>query len=79
MMELVAIRDISRGEEVTIDYGEGWERAWVDRATEEEEASKRLSAPLTAAAWEMNRDGHKIRMNDELRERPYPPGIELRC
>jgi SET domain len=28
LMELVALRDVEPGEEVTIDYGEGWKRAW---------------------------------------------------
>ena len=28
MMEFVAIRDISEGEEITVDYGEEWEQAW---------------------------------------------------
>ena len=27
-MEVVALRDIRRGEEVTVDYGPDWERAW---------------------------------------------------
>lgn len=30
MMELVALRDISQGEEITIDYGKKWEQAWND-------------------------------------------------
>uniref|UniRef100_A0A7S3V6D3 SET domain-containing protein n=1 Tax=Chaetoceros debilis TaxID=122233 RepID=A0A7S3V6D3_9STRA len=30
IMDIVALRDIAVGEEVTIDYGEGWESAWFD-------------------------------------------------
>lgn len=29
-MEIVALRDIKEGEEIFIDYGEKWEKAWLD-------------------------------------------------
>jgi SET domain len=33
VMELVALRDIAEGEEILMDYGEEWERAWQDHVS----------------------------------------------
>ena len=45
-MEVVALRDIAEGEEVTVDYGPDWERAWnqhVERHVQRQEAEHRPS------------------------------------
>lgn len=76
LMELVALREIEVGEEVTIDYGEDWSSSWdlhvrTWRITNEEQ----LTNPKKIAK-ELNKDKLKpIRTIDEQLENPYPKCI----
>jgi hypothetical protein len=49
-MDFVALRDIEKGEEITIDYGEEWERAW-----QEHERNFDAPRPKYIPAYELNR------------------------
>jgi len=82
VMELVALRDIAPGEEVTIDYGDRWDRAWR-RHVERWEAPPSSSAQsLYVPAAEMNaaRGDWAVRTFDEERIHPtFPPNIDTAC
>lgn len=82
----VALRDIQEGEELFLDYGDSWERAWQTRvATFEKMKREFLSSPppseVYRSAYALNReiDGNLIRTSLEQESEPYPGNVELRC
>ena len=74
-MELVAMRDISPGEEVFLDYGQDWEDAWNQHVGQWQ--------PVVGAQNHMTGD-QLYESEDVLRtafeqiENPYPPNVRLR-
>lgn len=88
IMEVVALRDIRLGEEVTIDYGTEWSQAWDDhvRNWDDRIASQPQEEHFDAffnpalIAKELNDDLFKpIRTVQEQEENPYPPCIRIAC
>ena len=75
-MELVATRDIEKGEEILMDYGDEWQAAWEAHVASWE--SPRMIPPKSAA--ELNNETTKLRtIFDEYDERHYPDSVELFC
>lgn len=78
LLELVAIRDIQKGEEILLDYGAEWSHAWKEHID-------RWQPPLDQAGYvsseEMNKDeSHAIlRTAAELQSDPYPDNIFTSC
>jgi SET domain len=70
LMHVVATREIARGEEVTIDYGEDWERTWNDHVASWSQEDAHLSAS------ELNTVETEIRT---VFEDPYPEGVMTAC
>jgi len=74
-MEIVATRDILSGEEVIIDYGENWERAW-------EAHVQSWEAPINDGTYVPVRamiESNDLRTADELESNPYPDNVQLVC
>ena len=76
ILEVVALRDISPGEEVSIDYGRDWQEAWDAHVREwkpEEGAEDYLSAS------DLNEVGAPILTEEEQKVNPYPKNIDMSC
>jgi len=76
MMEFVALRDIHRGEEITLDYGHEWETAWNDHV--------RGWYPVAGAeqytpSYVMDDVVTLLRTEEEQRSHPYPDNIITSC
>lgn len=83
LMEIVAIRDIEEGEEITIDYGTEWSEAW-DQYVQDWET--RLSSGEISKEWpiravDLNEEYRgKVYSNvQDLKETPYPSNVMLKC
>ena len=76
--EYVALRDIHPGEELFIDYGSDWERAWAKHLQNWNSLNRSV-----ASAHYLNRDpGHYLlRTVSEQKERgtQYPSNVKIRC
>jgi hypothetical protein len=85
MMHVVAKRDIFPDEEVTLDYGPNWEKAWLDhvkrvediRMTKSNAESEGENHHVTAA--EMNQREETPRTIFEQVDNPYPDNIATVC
>jgi len=93
MFDIVATRDIQRGEEILLDYGSDWVESWKEHANEwriqmdEEEDEEsihqfnmtdRLDKPTTVDLNIIHK--HPIvRTEAEQQDDPYPPYIMTRC
>lgn len=73
MLELVATRDIERGEEIYIDYGADWDDAWEEHV-EGWEPVESGHIPL----HQMNME-QQLRTIDEQRTNPYAENIMTLC
>ena len=91
MFDIVATRNIQRGEEILLDYGSDWVESWKEHANEwriqmdEEEDEEnqfnmtdRLNQPTTV---DLNIiDKHPtVRTEAEQQDNPYPSYIMTRC
>lgn len=85
LMELVALRDIQLGEEVTIDYGMQWSQAWDDHVSHYQDlvvdnnsSDNNINPALLAK--ELNDNLQKpIRTVQEQKGNPYPLCIRTAC
>ena len=78
LMDIVALRDISEGEEVTIDYGEAWRNAWDSHVADWEAASEEAHY-MAAEDYNKQQQGTVIRTVQEQRHSPYPENMEAFC
>jgi hypothetical protein len=77
VMTFVATRDIQPGEEIFLDYGDSWEKAWNEHVEKWKPAKGYVDAPN---AERFNADKESIlRAVFEQVEDPYPDGVELKC
>lgn len=75
--DYVALRDIQEGDELFLDYGSHWERAWQEHA-----GSFKPSSPEDyQSAHDINLDGENsvVLTEEEQRLESYPSNVELRC
>lgn len=72
-MELVATRDIQKGEEILMDYGSEWEAAWNAHV-----ANWRPPRAAKTAA-ELNGEAQLRTIFEEYADRQYPANVELFC
>ena len=77
MLEMVALRDISKGEEIYLDYGIEWEEAWKMHA----DSWRPDPTDVKHYARKMNADARfsLIRTLEEQRIDPYPESIFTSC
>lgn len=82
-MDFTALRDIEAGEELFLDYGDEWEKAWIDHVHSWTQFFGKLEGirPLYQAASTYNNENSKsaILTEDEQDIDPYPANLELRC
>ena len=74
-MELVATRDILKGEEILMDYGDEWQTAWEAHLASWQPPT-RIPAKLAA---ELNNETKLRTTFEELTERHYPATVDLFC
>ena len=77
-LDFVATKDIRQGDELFLDYGDEWEKAWntfLNSWTPLEEEADYLSA----SAWNDILKTDRIRTEVEQIEEPYPDNLLLRC
>lgn len=84
IMELVALRDIQLGEEVTIDYGIHWSQAWDDHVRHYHDLAVQgnsyQNTNPAVLAQDLNANVLKpIRTIHEQEDKPYPPCIRTAC
>jgi hypothetical protein len=86
VMELVATRDIEEGEEIMIDYGPDWARAWreykeawVAKTYGEGDAPENAKWPLKAMDLRQWYKNKPYPFKIEHGQTPYPPGVITGC
>jgi hypothetical protein len=77
MLEMVALRDISKGEEIYLDYGSDWEEAWKTHV----DNWRPDPVDVKHYAHKMNTDANfsVIRTLEEQETNPYPDSIFTSC
>jgi hypothetical protein len=73
-LEYVAVRDIAEGEEVFLDYGEEWERAWNEHVANWKPVE---NAEVYVHSTEWNET--LFRTVKEQEANPYPPNLVTMC
>lgn len=74
-IDFIATRDIYPGDEVFIDYGEGWEEDWADHV-------KRFIPPPVndyIPIVDLNSSMEKLRTPEESENQQYPSNAQLTC
>jgi hypothetical protein len=74
-MDLVAIRDILEGEEILLDYGDLWERAWLEHVDNWKMGASYVSSYMLNA----QENSTALRTEYEQLSNPYPGNINLEC
>lgn len=72
LLELVALRDISEGEEAVMDYGEEWQQAWNTHVQEWKPATGHY-VPSFNVSLDI------LRTEKELRQDSYPDNVFTSC
>lgn len=75
-MDLVALRDILPGEEIFLDYGDLWERAWSHHVKEFQPGAHTTNY---ISASQLNAATSRLRTESEQLHNPYPGNVELKC
>jgi hypothetical protein len=78
IVDYVALRDIEAGEELFMDYGRDWEKAW-EMHVETWESPKDSENYSSAAEYKQTHPDELIRTVDEQKENPYPENIVTAC
>ena len=80
IMDVVALRDIGIGEEVTIDYGEAWNEAWDDHVNSWAVPDGVLGINPATVLEKLNEDLTKpIKTELEQKESPNPSCVRTAC
>jgi len=77
-MDVVATRDIAPGEELFLDYGMAWEKAWNKHVQSWDEA-KHSSGYISPREWNKLNPHTVLRTEEEQKEEPYPNNFQLYC
>jgi hypothetical protein len=76
LMELVATRDIFKGEEIFLDYGVDWQKAWIDHV---QSWKPTRDANTYTPSYVMEDVVKTLRLESELVEHPYPDNVFTSC
>jgi hypothetical protein len=84
LLDIVAIKDIARGDEILLYYGEAWERKWEQHIAKWKSSSKNftdiLGVPTTADFNSIQKDEVIMTVAErEEDEEPLPENIMTRC
>jgi hypothetical protein len=82
LMEIVALRDIDEGEEITIDYGRAWAAAWAKHAAD---FDRKIAAnetgrewPIRASDFNVQLASEPLRTETEQEHDPYPEHVIIK-
>mmetsp|Transcript_30499 Transcript_30499/g.50347 ORF Transcript_30499/g.50347 Transcript_30499/m.50347 type:complete len:602 (+) Transcript_30499:87-1892(+) len=75
--DYVALRDIKKGEELYMDYGDDWVDAWEQHVAAWKPDD--FVDYKSAAEWNQLLKDDDIRTHDEQLENPYPSNVQLVC
>lgn len=76
LLEFVATRDISKGEEIFLDYGVEWQDAWVDHVQNWKPSP---DADTYTPSYVMEDVVRTLRLESELADHPYPENVFTSC
>jgi len=79
VMKVVATRDISEGEEITLDYGNSWETAWNAYEKSWKENKEGKPHPLKAEDLRIIYKNKPLETPETIGENPYPDDILTAC
>ena len=79
LFEFVALRDIDKGEEILMDYGDDWERAWQSHQEWWQLSGIRDTPYVSAIEMNQKLRDAVIRTTLEQEKDPYPSNVEIRC
>ncbi|CAB9501525.1 Guanylate cyclase [Seminavis robusta] len=76
-MDLVAIRDIKKDEEILLDYGDDWEKAWQEHV----KSWNITDADKYISAFMLNQEENTTSLRTEFEQLsdPYPGNVNLEC
>jgi hypothetical protein len=76
-MDLVATRPIEEGEEILLDYGDAWEKAWQEHAKN----WKPEGADEYVSAFMLNKVAESVKFRTEFEQMkdPYPGNVNIEC
>ena len=84
LLDVVATKDIRRGEEILLNYGKEWDSGWNEHIQEWESMdeprnlTERLGLPLVTDLNQIDRHP-TVRVKGEQAHDPYPPYVMTRC
>lgn len=78
-MKIVADRDIRKGEEITLDYGNSWQDAWESYTEEWEKSKAGRPHPLKAQDLKSMYRDKPLETVETLKENPYPDNVNVAC
>jgi hypothetical protein len=78
LVDYVALRDIEPGEEIFLDYGREWQKAW-DEHVSTWKPPKDSKEYVSAADFLRAHPGDAIRTEEEQNKKPYPSGVQTSC
>lgn len=76
VIEIVALKDIAAGEEVTLDYGEDWQAAWDEHVRNWQ---PKASDYQSATDYNASHFKDPIRTAEEQVTQPYPDNLQTAC
>jgi hypothetical protein len=79
IMSFVATRDIQKGEEIFLDYGNAWEEAWRKHERAFDERRNLHEGYISAREWNDLHATSILRTVAEQASTPYPSNMELHC
>jgi hypothetical protein len=79
VMKFVARRNIKEGEEITLDYGNEWEKAWDDYAEEWKLSKAGKPYPLKADDMKVKYKNKPFETVQTLTDDPYPDSVKIAC
>jgi hypothetical protein len=74
-IDYFATKDIEKGEEMFLDYGDAWEQAWNNHVRSWSPSPG--EAVYSAAEW--NDLQEPLRIQEEQQSLPYPSNLQIRC
>lgn len=78
MLELVATRPISKNEELYLDYGDNWEKAWKDYASAWQPREEDINH-VSAETMNSDENFSVLRTQKEQQSKPYPADVFTSC
>ena len=79
MMKVVAARDIGVGEEITINYGNSWQKAWDSYEEKWKITKEGKPHPLKAEDLRIMYKNKPLETPETIEENPYPDDILTLC